>query len=218
MKLPQYTSEIQGLTETIRAIEEFAPDLKRELDKEAKAVLSSIVNEARDYIPFDIHPSGWARQNKYANLIGPLPQGKTRVGFKPFDSAKAKLGIKSSAPTSKKSKDGRLTTSFKNSYSVVQRDAAGAIFETAGRGSGASRARTRASRSTNPYASQQFIQTVEKYYGVIPTARHDGNDKGRALIKAVDNNRKMAQAKIFKAIESARDKTQARLDSIKGEG
>jgi len=218
MKLPQYSASVQGLTETIRAIEEFAPDLKRELDKEAKAVLSSIANEARDYIPFDIHPSGWARQNKYANLVGPLPQGKSRVGFKPFDAAKAKIGIKTTAPTSKKTKDGRLMTSFKNSYAVVQRDAAGAIFETAGRGSGASRARTRASRSTNPYASEQFIQTIEKYYGVIPTAKHQGNDKGRALIKAVDNNRKMAQAKIFKAIESARDKAQARLDSIKEKG
>jgi hypothetical protein len=94
----------------------------------------------------------------------------------------------------------------------VQRDAAGAIFETAGRGSKASRARTRGSRSTNPTASQDFIKTLEKYYGVLPTSKQLGNDKGRALIKAVDYNKKSAQRAIFEAIKDAEAKAQERLN------
>jgi hypothetical protein len=208
MDSPNYRISIQGLSNTVSAIERFAPDLKKELDKEVKGVLSKIVNEARGYIPFDIHPSGWARENKNAGLVGPLQQGESRGLFVRFDAAKAKAGIKSLSPTSKSSASG-----FRNSYGVVQRDKAGAIFETAGRGSRASRARTRASRSTNPTASQDFIQAVEKYYGVLPTSKGLGQDKGRALIRAVDNNKKPTQRAIFEAIKNAESKAQARMDA-----
>jgi hypothetical protein len=208
MDSPNYRISIQGLSNTVSAIERFAPDLKKELDKEVKGVLSKIVNEARGYIPFDIHPSGWARENKNAGLVGPLQQGESRGLFVRFDAAKAKAGIKSLSPTSKSSASG-----FRNSYGVVQRDKAGAIFETAGRGSRASRARTRASRSTNPTASQDFIQAVEKYYGVLPTSKGLGQDKGRALIRAVDNNKKPTQRAIFEAIKKAESKAQARMDA-----
>jgi hypothetical protein len=208
MDSPNYRISIQGLSSTISAIERFAPDLKKQLDKEVKGVLSKVVTQAREHIPFDIHPSGWARENKNAGLIGPLQQGQGRGSFVRFDAAKAKAGIKSTSPSSKSS-----ATGFRNSYGVIQRDAAGAIFETAGRGSKASRARTRASRSTNPTASQDFIQAVEKYYGVLPTSKGLGQDKGRALIRAVDDNKKNAQRAIFEAIKDAESKTQARMDA-----
>ena len=91
---------MQGLNETISALERFAPDLKKGLDREVKGVLSKIVNEARGHVPFDIHPSGWARENKTAGLIGPLQSGQSRGTFVRFDAAKAKAGIKSLAPKS----------------------------------------------------------------------------------------------------------------------
>ena len=100
---------------------------------------------------------------------------------------------------------------------MVQRDPPGAIFETAGRGSRASRARTRASRSTNPTASQDFIGVIQNTYGELPTARGLGQDKGRALIKAVDNNKKPAQRAIFEAVRIAAQKAQARMDANKGD-
>ena len=212
MDSPNYRISIQGLNNTISAIERFAPDLKKQLDKEVKGILSKMVTEARGNIPFDIHPSGWARQNNNANLVGPLQQGQSRGLFVRFDAAKAKAGITAVTPTSKSS-----ATGFRNSYGVIQRNAAGAIFETAGRGSKASRARTRASRSTNPTASQDFIQAVEKYYGVLPTAKGLGQDKGRALIKAVDDNKKSAQRAIFEAVKNAEQKAQARMDANKGD-
>lgn len=209
MDSPNYRLSIQGLSKTISAIENFAPDLKKALDKDIKSVLSKIVTQAREFIPFDIHPSGWARENKNAGLVGPLQQGQSRGSFVRFDAAKAKAGIKTISASSKSSSSG-----FRNSYGVIQRDRAGAIFETAGRGSQASRARTRASQSTNPTASQNFIQTVEKFYGVIPTAKGLGQDKGRALIRAVDDNKKNAQRAIFAAIKDASAKAQARMDKL----
>ena len=211
MDSPNYRLSIQGVSKSIRALEEYAPDLKKALDKDIKRVLSHIVNEARGHIPFDIHPSGWARENKNAGLIGPLQVGKSRGSFVRFDAAKAKAGIKSVSP-----RFSKTTSGFKGAYGVIQRDAAGAIFETAGRGSRASRSRTRASRSTNPTASQDFIQAVEKYNGVLPTSKGLGKDKGRALIRAVDDNKKKAQRAIFEAIKEAEGKAQRRVDAIVG--
>jgi hypothetical protein len=208
MDSPNYRISLQGVNSTIRALERFAPDLKKSLDKDIKGVLSKVVNEARAFIPFDIHPSGWARENKNAGLIGPLQQGQGRGSFVRFDAGKAKSGITSVSPRSQ-----NTATGFRNAYGVIQRDKAGAIFETAGRGSKASRARTRASRSTNPNASRDFIQAVEKFYGVLPTAKGLGQDKGRALIKAVDDNKKNAQRAIFEAIKDAANKAQSRMDS-----
>ena len=213
MNSPNYQMSIQGVSSTISALQSFAPDLKKALDKDIKRVLSHIVNEARGHIPFDIHPSGWARENKNAGLIGPLQVGKSRGSFVRFDAAKAKAGIKSVSP-----RFSKTTSGFKGAYGVIQRDAAGAIFETAGRGSRASRSRTRASRSTNPTASQDFIQAVEKYNGVLPTSKGLGKDKGRALIRAVDDNKKKAQRAIFEAIKEASSKAQARIDAKPTEG
>ena len=208
MDSPNYRLSIQGLSSTISALERFAPDLKKALDKDIKVVLSKIVVEARSNIADPIHPSGWARENKNSGLIGPLQAGQGRGSFVPYDAAKARAGIKTVSADTKSSARG-----FRNSYGVIQRDKAGAIFETAGRGSKASRSRTRASRSTNPTASQDFIQAVEKYNGVLPTARGLGQDKGRALIRAVDDNKKNAQRAIFEAIKDAESKAQARMDA-----
>jgi hypothetical protein len=210
---PNYRVSISGVNQSIRALESFAPDLKKSLDREIRGVLSEIVSEARGHIPGSIHPSGWARQNKNAGLIGPLQQNQSRGMFVRFDAAKAKSGIKATTPSSKPTSSG-----FRNSYGVIQRDAAGAIFETAGRGSKASRARTRASRSTNPTASQDFIGVIEQNYGVLPTAKGLGQDKGRALIRATDDNKKNAQRAIFEAIKVAESKAQQRMDKIEREG
>lgn len=212
MDSPNYKIQVQGYNNSVRAIERLEPDLKKALDKQVRGILSTIVNAARGHIPFDIHPSGWARENKNAGLIGPLQQGQSRGLFVRFDAAKAKAGITSTSPSSKST-----ATGFRNSYGVIQRDKAGAIFETAGRGSKASRARTRASRSTNPIASQDFIQAIEKYYGVLPTSKGLGQDKGRALIRAVDDNKKPAQRAIFEAIKIAEQKAQARMDANESE-
>ena len=58
-----YRIEMQGLTENIIALERFAPELKRELNKEIRGVLAPIVLEAKGYLPSNdqIHPSGWAK-------------------------------------------------------------------------------------------------------------------------------------------------------------
>lgn len=213
MDSPNYKFTVQGLGETIDAITLFAPDLKKNLNKEIKGIISRIVTEARGHIPDSIHPSGWARENKNSGLIGPLQQNESRGTFVPFDFSKAKSGINSVVPRSKSTSRG-----FSNSYGVIQRDKAGAIFETAGRASNRSRMRSKTSKSTNPRASEQFIGVLNATYGELPKAQYKGNDKGRAVIKAVGDNKKNIQREIFDALRNAEKKAQTRMDEVLKQG
>ena len=79
MDSPNYRISIQGVNRTITALERFAPDLKKQLDKEVKGVLSKVVTQAREHIPFDIHPSGWARGGYSVQILSDCTSARTRA-------------------------------------------------------------------------------------------------------------------------------------------
>ena len=54
---------------------------------------------------------------------------------------------------------------------------------------------------------------IQREHGALPTARGEGKDKGRALIRAVDNNRYKALSAIREAVDKASAKAQARVDA-----
>jgi hypothetical protein len=212
MNAPQYEVKILNVKEDIKTFQQLAPELKKQLDKEIKGLLRPILVEAQSLYPAtdEVRPSGWRKGGfrKFSG-IGPLTQEQTR-GFISYDGNRAKSGLRTITPKSKKTGTG-----FTGFYGIVQRDPGGAIYETAGRGSQASRSRTRASRSRNPNASRDFITTIGKYHGVLPTARHEGNDKGRALIRAFDNNRGRVFVEVRAALRNTISKMQKELDSGK---
>jgi hypothetical protein len=210
MNAPQYEIKVLNVKEDIRTFQKLAPELKKELDKEIKGLLRPILVEAQSLYPStdEVRPSGWRKGGfKKFSGIGPMTQEQTR-GFVAYDGTRAKQGLKTITPKARKGASG-----FTGFYGIVQRDTGGAIFETAGRGSKASRARTRASRSRNPNASRDFIQTIEKYHGVVPTARHEGNDKGRALIKAFENNKGRIFVEVRSALRNTISRIQTQLDN-----
>jgi hypothetical protein len=212
MNTPQYEIRLLNVQEYAKVLRFIAPELKKELDKEMKSLMRPILVEAQSLYPATerIHPSGWRKGGwKKFNAIGPLTQEQTR-GFPSYSQDRARSGLRILTPKSNKKAGG-----FTGFYGIVQRDPGGAIYETAGRGSAGSRARTAASRSKNPYASRQFIQTVQAYHGVLPTARHQGNDKGRALIRAFDNNRSKLLGQVQDALKTTMTRLQKRLDSEK---
>ena len=212
MNAPQYEVKILNVKEDIKTFQKLAPELKKELDKEIKGLLRPILVQAQSLYPAtdEVRPSGWRKGGfKKFSGIGPLTQQQTR-GFISYDGNRAKSGLRTITPKSKKTGTG-----FTGFYGIVQRDPGGAIYETAGRGSQASRSRTRASRSRNPNASRDFITTIGKYHGVLPTARHEGNDKGRALIRAFDNNRGRVFVEVRTALRNTISKLQNQLDSGK---
>jgi hypothetical protein len=114
-------TSVQGANDLRKALKKFAPDLAKETQKELGKFLKPVVRKARGYIPVnDDVPSGWLEGNQ---------KGKwERVAF---NSTKARRGIGYKTTPSKPNRSG-----FRALISIINKNAAGAIYETAGRKSG----------------------------------------------------------------------------------
>ena len=170
-----------SLNKTLKALREFAPDLSKEMDKEINIELRKISEYAKTLMPNgSFHPSGWTKSS-------PGEWG-TRLKFNP-ESARNKI-----KPTRAKNKN--TYTGFTNRYGIINPDAAGSVYELAGRRNPKGRAN---GRSKNPNAGRDFILAI-----------NDGNDthtplanSGRAMYPAVERYK----TQVVDAIEAAITKT-----------
>jgi len=112
---------VRGASNLRKALKQFTPDLAKETQKEIAGFLKPVVRKARGFVPSNSEiPSGW--------LVGNQKGKWERVAF---DSAVAKRGIGYKTTPSKTNRSG-----FKSLVSILNKSAAGAIYETAGRKSG----------------------------------------------------------------------------------
>ena len=117
---------IAGYAETLKAMKNFDEDLYKGMNKQIKAVMIPVRDKARGYVPTNSEMlSGWVK----SNTSTPAQYHKF---FPKYDQATIKNGIDYRAGQNKRIKG----TAFNVSYYVANRDAGGAIYETAGRQSG----------------------------------------------------------------------------------
>jgi hypothetical protein len=181
--------EVKGLVETKKALRQFSPDLLKEMNDEIKKVMTVVRNDAREYVPFTAL-TGWTNQHgTWANRA--------------FSSTEIKKGIVYSQGRSQANYNG-----FRSYYRVINRTAAGAIFETAGRKNPqgqpwAGRKKSgnkKYSHSTNPNAGRQFIASLQGSLVGLD------KDRGRLVYRAwAEDNSKVIPAGIA-AINKARIK------------
>lgn len=162
---------VKGALELRRALRNFTPDLAKETQKEIASFLKPIVKQARGYIPSNEQaPSGW--------LVGNQKGKWERVGF---DSQIAKRGIGYKTTPSKANRRG-----FRALASIINKSAAGAIYETAGRKSGIT------GRFT-PRLGGDLVGSPQKM-------------QGRAMFKAYNEDQGKAKGAVLKAIFASADK------------
>lgn len=168
-------TSVQGASNLRKALKQFTPDLAKETQKELANFLKPVVKNARGFIPSnDQVPSGWVVGNQ---------KGKwERVAF---DSAIAKRGIGYKTTPSKVNRSG-----FKALVSILNKSAAGAIYETAGRKSGI------AGRFT-PRLDGQLIGNGQKM-------------TGRAMFRAYAQDQGKAKGAVLQAIFKSANKFNAR--------
>jgi len=214
---------VQGLVETKRALREFAPDLKRALDREARSFLTAMVRDAKGFVPADSPLSGWQIHSKGRAISAETSVFGTR-SFPLFQSAEVKAGLTYKVGGMKTTRTG-----FRAEYALLNKSAAGAIYETAGRinpgtsgmkglpwvGPSASPTNKKVSHSRNPKAGQQFIDAIDNQdnYRKI-RGRHDG----RLAYRAVEKDNGKAIRGITDAVTNAAAKLQTRLDARKAFG
>jgi len=123
---------VHGLDDTKRLMRLFAPDLLKEMNHEVRrTILGPIVSDAKNMVPSSPPLSRW---NQSVAQPGSRPSysshGKRwEYGRLEWDSARVKTGIRVGVGVPRRRGDN-----FKGAYAILNRDAAGAVFELMGRG------------------------------------------------------------------------------------
>jgi hypothetical protein len=164
-------TSVQGAISLRKALKQFTPDLAKETTKEIGNFLKPVVKNARGFIPAnnDI-PSGWL----VANQKGAWERAA-------FDSSIAKRGIGYKTTPSKVNRSG-----IRALVSNLNKKAAGAIYETAGRKSGIN------GRFT-PRLDGQLVGQGQMM-------------QGRAMFRAYAQDQGKAKGAVLKAIFNSADK------------
>jgi len=209
---------VQGLVETKQALRKFAPDLKRNLDREARSFLKVMVSDARGFVPANSPLSGWQIHSKGKAITAQTSAFSTR-SFPLFQTAEIKAGLVSKVGGMKPTRTG-----FKAEYALQNKSAAGAIYETAGRinpdglpwgGPKASPTDRKVSHSRNSKAGKQFIDAIDRGDGYRQIkGRHDG----RLAFRAVEKDNGKAIRGITNAVLDSERQLQTRLNIRKAFG
>ena len=196
--------EVVGAIALRKALNQYAPDLAKELTRELGIILKPIVAEARGFVPLESPMSGWAER---------ATDGGHK--FPKYDAAEIKRGIIYKTTPSMVNSKG-----FKNLIRIQNKSMLGAIYETAGRKNGqgqdwvgprAGGASKGVSRSVNPYAGNQFISNLGNLYG---SGKKDNKMMGRLIFRAWANTQGKANARVFKAIEQTTEKFNKRSQVV----
>lgn len=196
--------EVVGAVALRKALNQYAPDLAKELTKELGAVLKPVVADARSFVPLRSPMSGWSETY---NQTGRFPK---------YNALEIRKGIIYKTTPSKPNRAG-----FVNNIRIQNKSMVGAIYETAGRKNGqgqqwvgpkAGGASKGVSRSVNPYAGNQFISNLGQLYG--PNRKGDHRMMGRLIFRAWAKTQGKANASVFKALENTTEKFNKRTEIV----
>ena len=217
--------EVKGLRETRRALARFAPDLKKEVDKDARDRLKFMVTTARGFVPSSLPRNlhGWAITTKGLKITAQTSAFSSRT-FPLYQAGEVKSGIKYDTGFSRANPRG-----FRSLYELRNKSAAGAIYELAGRinpgitgreglpweGPKANPGNRKVSHSINPKAGAWFINEIDKQDNQRPIK---GKKEGRLIYRAVEADNGRFIRSIIDGMKRVEYITQGRLDSINAFG
>lgn len=210
--------ELQGGVGLRKALNEYAPELAKETQKEVAGHLRKVVNRARGFVPAKSPLSGWA------NEVGEWE-------YRAFDAGAIRRGLGYSTTPSRPNKRG-----FRTLAQIFNKSAAGAIYETAGRKNPQGQPpakRTTAfrnggfvpawesgktiNRSANPNAGKQFIDAlpplVDSQQSNSP-GRRTRKTRGRLMFRAWAEDQGRTTAAVVKAIEAANNKVIVKTNAL----
>ena len=185
---------LTGLKETIDALKEFDKDAVKRFNKVINSELSSAETSARSIVAGINNSQGTGTPMSGWRLSNPTRPSSTRggagwVGWKPAEVAAGIVKSKAQGRVS-----GNYTTS---AGKLINKSAAGAIFEVAGRNTKATAART---------SSAQFLRTLGNRFGRA----------SRLIWSVVDKDGERIQRNVAKALDDAKQDLQRALNKEKG--
>lgn len=202
--------EVKGAVAFKKALARYAPELKKEFDKEVRAAIKPVIAAAKAKVA----PAIFGGDNNWSKPIGTFPR---------YDAAVIRRGLTYSL-ASKRSRSG-----FVSLATLFNKSPVGAIVETAGRvhpfGRPTSHQVTinkrfrpkqvtvrtsKDSMSNNPDAGFMMIERLNEHIGHLKQYDNNRKSRGRLLYAAYDEN----QGKALNAIMDAVQKTNTDLERI----
>lgn len=170
--------EVRGLKEAKKALKALDPDLEKNLNKEVRAFAAPVVRKAQGFV--DITAGGltnWIVAGSAKKFKESEPE--KRKEFPKFNASTVKRGIRLSTKPTRRNNQG-----FVSIYRIVNANAAGAIYETAGRKN------LNKGKSARPNFADQM-------------GSFGGRDmmRGRLIFKAWEQDKGQAQGKIISAVD-----------------
>lgn len=182
---------VEGIVGLRKALNAYAPDLKKEMDKTMRDALKPIVADAKAKVPAASVLYNWNE---------PAVERKSRTSryraFPSFNAKEIRSGLTYSI-----AKQPMRRSGFVSLFTLLNRSAVGAIIETAGRLSGMGGSGD--SQSNNPDAGRRFIGAMNQVGGLRDYANKGQMTTGRLLYAAYDRNEGKALDAIMKAIDVA---------------
>lgn len=181
--------EVKGVVEARKILRKLSPDVLKQYNSEIATPLKDITKEARSMTP-----------NSFENLSNfayPGYDRKSNVqGRRPFPSfvpTVVRRGLTYSLAKSRANRTGWVSL-----VSMLNKSAAGAIVETAGRKNAYGSAQ---SRSNNPNAGSQFIAAMNLDIGTLKQTGTTAKTQGRLMGAALVDNKGKAQTTVLKVLE-----------------
>ena len=163
---------LKGAVKLRKALREFEPDLAKATTKEMGALLKPITVKARGYLPAESPLSGWRARS--------FNEGT----FPTYNGTIARRGVSYKTSPSRPNSKG-----WRSLASIINKSAAGAIYETAGR--------KNAGGNFSPRLGGEL--------------KGQGKLQGRGIFRAWNEDQGKTQGAVIKAIENSAAKFNARV-------
>lgn len=183
--------KVSGLIETQKALKNLAPDLYKQMRKEITVALKTVQKDAKSMV----EPAVYGLYNWQDTGAAVKSRTSRERAFPKYDPKVIKSGLTYTLGRSKRNRAGYVAL-----YSLLNKSAAGAIIETAGRKNWNGDSR---SQSNNPNAGSHFNKAIQSTYGGFAKTGKSRIDQGRLLIKAVEQDQGKVYDAVFKAINKA---------------
>ena len=176
---------LTGIKETLANLKEFDKDAVRRFNKVINTELAGAQRDARNIIQDEPPMSGWRKSD--------AAKGKTRggAGWPGWNAGEIRSKITKTKAQGKTR--GDYTTS---AGALINKSAAGAIFEVAGRVASGTK------KMTAQSSSGQFLRTIGNRFGKA----------SRVVWRVVDKDRAKIEANVNRALEQAKAELQRHLN------
>jgi hypothetical protein len=192
---------VKGVADARRVLKKVDPELYKQMNARITGALKGIRDLARSEVPETI----FGLRNFTDNGQQRVSRTNRARAFPSYDGGLVRTGLTYSIGKKKATNNG-----FSALYSMLNKNPAGAIVETAGRLNPYGDPN---SQSNNPNAGNHFINAITGTFGALEQTGKSDKTKGRLMGAAVVARKAAVTHEILKSIQDAIDTLQREVDA-----